>query len=98
MCWSKRFFVQIMDFSQISCPTRIWRQSHAFFKDQTLELINAKLCHQKFDARPVAILLFTEAGKHMRDRLGGRQQFLFRKEPVKQLGLMWNCTKPAPDV
>src|SRR5688572_22315746 len=98
MCRAKRFFVQFMDFAEISRPTRILWQCRAFLKDKTLEFFDAKLRYQKLDARPVAILLFAESGKYTRNGLRGRQQFFFRQETVKQLGLMWNCSQSTANV
>ena len=77
---------------------RVWLKRGAFFQDKSLEFFNTKLRHQELDARPVAILLFTEAGEYARDRLSSWQQLFFRQERIKQFRLMRDRAEPAADI
>src|SRR5687768_13776507 len=74
------------------------RKSGALLEHKALELFDPKLGHQELNACAIAVLLFAEPGKYSRNSLRGGQQFLLRKEGIKQLGLMRHSAEAATDI
>ena len=83
---------------QILRPSRVRRQSLALFPNQFLEFFDSQIVNQKFNARPIAILLFSQARENPGNRLGDRQQFFRRQEGVEQFRLVRNGAQSSAHV
>ncbi len=94
----QRLLLQFLRGLQILRPSRVGRQSPALFPNQFLEFLDSQIVNQKFDASPIAILLFSQSRENPGDRLRDGQQFFRRQEGVEQFRLVRNGAQPSAHV
>ena len=80
--------VSTVECVEIGYPARLFGQDRPFFQHEPPEFFNAQLGDEEFETRPSSVLLLAETGKDPADRLGQRQEFLFRDKRLQQLCLM----------
>src|SRR2546422_11695640 len=94
----QRALLLVFDVVQIARPPRIRRYRLPFFKHQPPELFDTEFRDEELDARSRAVFLLSEPGENPGNSLCDGQQFLFRKERVKQFRLVENGAQSTADV
>ena len=95
---AERRFLEFLGILHEFRPSWVGRQGLALFQNQFLEFLDSQIVNQEFDARAVAIFLFSQPREDPGNRLRQRQQFLDRHKGIEQFRLVRNGAKSSAHV